>query len=65
MLTRTRRILILSLVSVSLSTALYAGGKNVSAAGVPVIPIEMVTPSPWCLGAGIVWPEVDMNIMNT
>jgi len=59
MLTRTRRILISSLVAVSLTTALYAGGKNVSAAGVPVIPIEMVTPSPWYLGAGLVWAKLD------
>jgi len=54
-----RRILISSLVAVSLSTALYAGGKNVSAAGIPVIPIEMVTPSPWYLGAGLVWAQLD------
>jgi len=53
-----RRILISSLAALSLSTALYAGGKNVSAAGVPVIPIETVTPSPWYLGAGLVWAKL-------
>ncbi|PHS41797.1 MAG: hypothetical protein COB07_01785 [Sulfurovum sp.] len=52
------RILISSLLAVSLSTALYAGGKNVSAAGVPVIPIEVIDPSPWYLGVGLVWAKL-------
>lgn len=54
----TRNMLISSLVAVSLSTALYAGGKNVSAAGIPVIPIEIVDPSPWYLGGGLVWAKL-------
>jgi OOP family OmpA-OmpF porin len=41
-----------------LSTVLYAGGKRVVQAASPVAPIETVHPSPWYLGAGIVWAKL-------
>jgi len=42
----------------TLSTALYAGGKGVAPAVVPVVPIETIDPSPWYLGAGLVWAKL-------
>ncbi len=42
----------------TLSTTLYAGGKGVAPAVVPVVPIETIDPSPWYLGAGIVWAKL-------
>ncbi len=53
-----KSILISSLVAVSLSTTLYAGGKGLAPAVVPVVPIEIIDPSPWYLGAGIVWAKL-------
>jgi len=58
MLTR-KKIILASLISLAtLSTCSYAGGKAVSAAAVPVVPIEVIDPSPWYLGAGIVWAKL-------
>jgi len=42
----------------TLSTTLYAGGKGVAPAVVPVVPIETIDPSPWYLGAGLVWAKL-------
>ncbi len=42
----------------TLSTTLCAGGKGVAPAVVPVVPIETIDPSPWYLGAGIVWAKL-------
>lgn len=53
-----KSILILSFVITTLSTTLYAGGKGVAPAAVPVIPIETIDPSPWYLSAGIVWAKL-------
>ena len=46
------------LLTVVLSTILYAGGKGVVQAESPVAPIETVAPSPWYLGGGIVWAKL-------
>ncbi len=55
----TRKILISFLAAVSLSATLYAGGgKNMAPAVAPVIPIETIDPSPWYLGAGLVWAKL-------
>jgi len=54
-----KRILISSLAAVSLSAVLYAGGgKNIAPAEAAVIPIETIDPSPWYLGAGLVWAKL-------
>ena len=53
-----KRILISSLVAVSLTATLSAGGKGVVEAVAPVVPIEAIDPSPWYLGAGIVWAKL-------
>ena len=53
-----KRILISSLVAISLSVSLYGGGKGVVEAVAPVLPIETIDPSPWYLGAGIVWAKL-------
>ncbi len=53
-----KRILILSFIISTLSTTLYAGGKGVVEAVTPVIPIETINPSPWYLGAGLVWAKL-------
>ena len=53
-----KSILILLLMVATLSTTLYAGGKGVAPAVVPVVPIETIDPSPWYLGAGIVWAKL-------
>jgi len=42
----------------TLSTTLYAGGKGVVPAVAPVVPIETIDPSPWYLGAGLVWAKL-------
>jgi OOP family OmpA-OmpF porin len=58
MMTRKKLILV-SLIGLStVSTYSLAGGKGVSAAASPVIPIETIDPSPWYLGAGIVWAKL-------
>jgi OOP family OmpA-OmpF porin len=54
-----KNILISSVVAVALSTVLYAGGgKGLSPVAVPVVPIEVTDPSPWYLGAGLVWAKL-------
>ena len=54
-----RRIVLASLIGlVTLGTNSYAGGKTVSAAVTPVVAIETIDPSPWYLGAGIVWAKL-------
>jgi OOP family OmpA-OmpF porin len=53
-----KRVLISSLVAISLSTTLYAGGKGVVEAVAPVLPIETIDPSPWYLGVGLVWAKL-------
>jgi OOP family OmpA-OmpF porin len=53
-----KSILILSFMVTALSTTLYAGGKGVAPAVVPVVPIETIDPSPWYLGAGLVWAKL-------
>ena len=53
-----KSILILSFMVATLSTTLCAGGKGVAPAVVPVVPIETIDPSPWYLGAGIVWAKL-------
>ncbi len=40
------------------STTLFAGGKGVILAAAPVVPIETIDPSPWYLGAGLVWAKL-------
>ena len=57
MLTRKKSVLFLLLTTV-LSTVVYAGGKGVVEAESPIAPIETVDPSPWYLGAGIVWAKL-------
>lgn len=53
------RVILASLISLAiLGTYSHAGGKAVSAAATPVIPIETIDPSPWYLGAGIVWAKL-------
>jgi len=54
----TKSILILSFVMSILSTTLFAGGKGVVIASTPVASIETIDPSPWYLGAGIVWAKL-------
>lgn len=51
-------IVMLSFLMTTLSTTLFAGGKGVTFASTPVAPIEMVDPSPWYLGAGVVWAKL-------
>lgn len=52
-------IVILSFVmTTTLSTMLFAGGKDVMLASTPVAPIEMIDPSPWYLGGGVVWAKL-------
>lgn len=51
-------ILILSIMIVTLSNTIYAGGKRVIYAESPVAPIENVDPSAWYLGAGLVWAKL-------
>lgn len=53
-----KRILISSLAAVSLTASLYAGGKGVAEVTTAVAPIETIDPSPWYLGAGIVWAKL-------
>ena len=58
MLTRKKSVLISLLTIVTLTTNAYSGGKGVVPAVVPVVPIEMIDPSPWYLGAGLVWAQL-------
>lgn len=54
-----RKIILVSfIILVTLSTSTYAGGKGVIETVSPVIPIETIDPSPWYLGAGIVWAKL-------
>ncbi|RLA68608.1 MAG: hypothetical protein DRG09_07665 [Epsilonproteobacteria bacterium] len=54
-----RKLILVSLMSlVTLSTSIYAGGKGVAEATTAVVPIETIDPSPWYLGAGIVWAKL-------
>jgi len=51
--------LISSVVALSLSTALYAGGgKNIAPAEAVIAPIAVTDPNPWYLGAGLVWAKL-------
>ena len=46
-------------MSAILGTALSAGGgKNMAPVIAPVVPIETIDPSPWYLGAGLVWAKL-------
>ena len=55
----THRIIIKLLFSFVLgTTSIYAGGKGVAPAVVPIVPIETIDPSPWYLGAGLVWAKL-------
>jgi len=54
-----KRIILVSLLSIAtFSTNIYAGGKGVAEATAVVAPIPTVDPSPWYLGAGIVWAKL-------
>ena len=53
-----KRIMILSFVMTTLSTTVFSGGKEVILATTPVAPIETIDPSPWYLGAGVVWAKL-------
>ena len=53
-----KSIVILSFVMTTLTTTLLAGGKRVILASSPVVPIEMIDPSPWYLGGGAVWAKL-------
>lgn len=53
-----KSILIVSFLITTLSTMLFPGGKGVILASSPVAPIETVDPSPWYLGAGVVWAKL-------
>ena len=50
--------MIVASIIVALSSALHAGGKGVAPAVVPVKPIEVIDPSPWYIGAGVVWAKL-------
>ena len=55
----TKNILMTSLMSAILGTALFAGGgKNMAPVEAVVVPIETIDPSPWYLGAGLVWAKL-------
>ncbi len=57
-----KRILISLLAASSLSATLYAGGgKNMAPVAVSVVPIETIDPSPWYLGAGLVWAKLSLD----
>lgn len=51
-------ILLLLMGMVAGSTSISAGGKKIVEATTMVAPIETVDPSPWYLGAGIVWAKL-------
>lgn len=54
-----RKIILVFLMSLAtFTTSMYAGGKGVVKATTAVAPIETVDPSPWYLGAGIVWAKL-------
>ena len=53
-----RRIMIQLLFSFVLVTTSIYGGKGVVPAVAPVVPIETIDPSPWYLGAGLVWAKL-------
>jgi len=54
-----KRIILVSLLSIAtFSINIYAGGKGVAEATTAVAPIETIDPSPWYLGAGIVWAQL-------
>ncbi len=54
-----KKIILVSLMSlITFSTSMYAGGKGVVEATTAVAPIETIDPSPWYLGAGIVWAKL-------
>jgi len=54
-----KKLILASLIGLlTISTHTFAGGKGVSAVATPVIPIETINPSPWYLGAGIVWAKL-------
>ena len=54
-----KKLIVVTMIGITtLSTHINAGGKAVAAAASPVIPIETIDPSPWYLGAGIVWAKL-------
>lgn len=54
-----KKVILVSLMSLAtFTTYMYAGGKGVIVATTAVAPIETIDPSPWYLGAGIVWAKL-------
>ena len=54
-----KKVILVSLMSLeTFTTNIYAGGKGVIEATTAVAPIETIDPSPWYLGAGIVWAKL-------
>jgi len=57
-----KSILTLLVIAAGLSVSINAGGgKNMAPVAVPVVPIETIDPSPWYLGAGLVWAKLSLD----
>ena len=50
-----KKILGIATVAIMVSAAYAGGGKNMVPAVTPIAAIETINPSPWYLGAGLVW----------